>query len=165
MKKLIKRFKTDYVSVKTGKKCRRFTFFRYHFPLISIPALILAIFLPPVGMLLAVLAMLCLVFTCPIRLIKAMASPLMCLRPSSICEDDYGSDRANLIVLAISITFFFLVAWVVALFNMFVCPWRLTLGKFDEKFIAREDYEALLAQQNAGFEEAENLTEETVLAY
>ncbi len=147
MKKLIKRFKTDYVSVKNGKRCRRFTFFRYHFPLISIPALILAIFLPPVGMLLAVMAMLCLVFTCPIRLIKAMASPLMALRPSNFCDDSYVSDKAYFISLAIGISLFFLAAWVVALFNMFVCPWRLTLKKFDEKFISREDYEALSAQQ------------------
>ena len=138
MKKFFKRFRNNYVSRKSGRSCSWFTFLRYHFAVLSIPGLLLAIFVPPVGMLIAVLAMLSVVFTCPIRLIKSMAKPLRALFPKVDLSLGF---KAGLIAYAVCFGLFFLCGWVVALFYMFVCPWALTLKKFDEKFIDRDEYE------------------------
>jgi hypothetical protein len=54
---------------------------------------------------------------------------------------------------------------------MFVCPWKLTLEKFDEKFIDRDEYNAMREQEiitnaKAILEEAygAEAVEQTVLA-
>ncbi len=144
MKKIIRRFKSDYVSVKTGKKCSKFSFFRYHLPLISIPGMLLSFVLPPLGALLMVLAMLSMVFTCPIRLIKKMARPVF----GFIKCGDFDDQRDDsLVFIAVFWALSFLLCWAVALFYMFVCPWKLTLNKFDSKFITKEEYNAIYEQQ------------------
>lgn len=143
MKKLLKRFKTTYVSVETGKKCSKLNWFRYHSALLSIPGLLMFLVLPPVGGILLCMAMFSILLTCPIRLLTSMVRVFKKLGVPMLETDSAFSDGVASMALAIllPLLFLFLVGWVMCIFNLFVCPWRFTLKKFDEKFIPLEDYE------------------------
>ena len=59
--------------------------------------------------------------------------------------DSAFSDGVASMALAILIPllFLFAVGWIMCIFNLFVCPWRFTLKKFDERFVPQEEYESL----------------------